>query len=534
MSNVVRRLFGSRPAGYEAATGVNHEGFPSFARSLQEQYIQTLLTNTLGHTFYASQGENYAATLDVHRRMMAADPQFAARAIVYARERGTMRLQPIVGLVFLSMTDRTLFRAIFGRVIQTPGDLLHFVQIVRSKQIRPGLGRAVKDAINDWLNGLSEYHAIKYGSDAGAKLSLRDVLRLTHPQPVDNVRNALFVYLTDRETWREMYEDRVFDLLPQLAAVEQLKRSENPIEQRALIEAGRLPYEAVTGAIRPDREMWSFLLRQMPYFALLRHLNTLQRAGVLADDREAAYVAERLGDLLALRKAKVLPFRLHAAWIAFQPTNGAEELIKAALERALEGSFANLPQIGGVVAIAPDVSGSMGGAIHHPSKVRYIDVAAIFAGALLRSSQRSIVLPFEDRVVDIKLKHNLPLMEVVQRLASIGGGGTAVSAPVSKLLAERKAVDVFIGITDNVEWARDNYGGVGFLPTWRTYRKKVAPHAQAFLITIAPYANAVAPPDEPGVHYIYGWADHVPAYIAQTLRGYAGQVEAVRRETVGT
>ena len=89
-------------------------------------------------------------------------------------------------------------------------------------------------------------------------------------------------------------------------------------------------------------------------------------------------------------------------------------------------------------------------------------------------------------------------------------------------------MDVFIGITDNVEWATDAYGGVGFLPTWRQYRAKVAPEAQAFLITIAPYPAAVAPPDEPGVHYIYGWADHVPAYIAQTLSGFAGQVAAVR------
>ncbi len=36
MTNIVRRLFGSRPAGYEQATGVNHEGFPSFTRTLEE------------------------------------------------------------------------------------------------------------------------------------------------------------------------------------------------------------------------------------------------------------------------------------------------------------------------------------------------------------------------------------------------------------------------------------------------------------------------------------------------------------------
>lgn len=529
MTNIVRRLFGSRPAGYEQATGVNHEGFPSFTRTPEEQYLQVLLTNTLGHTFYASIGENYTQAKDTHEQMLVRDPQFAARAIVYAREQGTMRLQPIIGLVYLSMADRALFRAIFSRVIQTPGDLLDFVQIVRSKQIRPGLGRMIKEEINRWLNGISEYHVIKYGSNAGAKLSLRDVLRLTHPQPGDEQRDAIFLYLTDRQKWRDTYGERVPELLPQIHAIEVLKRAEDPAEIRALIERGRLPYEVVTGAIKPDQQTWEFLMRQMPYFALLRHLNTLQRAGVLAGAETATYVTERLTNPEALRKAKILPFRLHAAWVAFEPANDEERRIKRALEQALEQTFVNLPTLPGVVAIAPDVSGSMSGSIHHPSKVRYIDVAAIFAGAMLKASTNALVLPFETGVVDVDLKPALPLMEIVAKLAAIGGGGTAVSAPISKLLKERTAVDVFIGITDNVEWARDTYGGEGFLPTWRRYRQEIAPNAQAFLITIAPYPHAVAPPEEPGVHYVYGWADHVPGYIAQTLAGFAGQVEAVRQ-----
>jgi 60 kDa SS-A/Ro ribonucleoprotein len=529
MTNIVRRLFGSRPAGYEQASGVNHEGFPSFTRTPEEQYLQVLQTNTLGHTFYTSIGENYAETREVHQQMLARDPEFAARAIVYAREQGTMRLQPIIGLVYLSMVDRTLFRAIFGRVIQTPGDLLDFVQIVRSKQIRPGLGRMIKEEINRWLNGISEYHVIKYGSDSGAKLSLRDVLRLTHPQPIDEQHDAIFLYLTDRQKWRDNYGDRIRELLPQIHAIETLKRTEDASEIRALIERGRLPYEVVTGAIKPDAQTWEYLLRQMPYFALLRHLNTLQRAGVLAGAETAAYVIERLANPEALRKAKVLPFRLHAAWVAFEPANETEQQIKQALERALELAFVNLPQLPGVVAIAPDVSGSMSGSINHPSKVRYIDVAAIFAGAMIKASTDALVLPFETDVVKVSLSPQQTLMEIVARLAAIGGGGTAVSAPISKLHKERTVVDVFVGITDNVEWATDTYGGTGFLPTWRRYRQEVAPHAQAFLITIAPYRQAVAPPEEPGVHYVYGWADHVPAYIAQTLAGYAGQVEAVRQ-----
>ncbi|HEY1015001.1 MAG TPA: TROVE domain-containing protein, partial [Herpetosiphonaceae bacterium] len=527
MTNIMQRLFGNKPAGYEQAAGVNHEGFPTFERDLRERYVQVLLTNTLSHTFYASQGDNYAQTLTAHGAMIAADPAFAAKAIVYAREQGTMRTQPIIGLVALSLADLGLFRQVFGRVIQTPGDLIDFVQIVRSKQIRAGMGRSIKDAVNGWLNGLSEYHAIKYGADTAGKFSLRDVLRLTHPQPADERADALFSYLADRDAWRDKFGERIPGLLPQIHQLELLKRAEEPAEQRALIEAGRLPYEIVTGAIKPDRETWGYLMRQMPYMALLRHLVTLQRAEILADPAAAAYVAERLGNAEAMRKAKILPFRLHAAWVMFEPKAEAELMVKAALEQALEQAFVNLPALPGRVVVSPDVSGSMGGSINYPSKVRYIDIAGIFGGALMKASPNASLLPFDTAVREVELTPGEPVMSVTAKIAKLCGGGTAISAPISLLLERREPVDVFIGITDSEEWARDGYGGHGFLPQWRAYREQVAPNAQAFLITIAPYGHAVAPQAEPGVHYIYGWADHVPAYIARTLAGYASQIAAI-------
>ncbi len=532
MTNIMKRLFGQRPDAYATANTVNPEGFPAWKRDLHERYVQVLLTNTLSHTFYATQGDNYAATLAAHTEMLATDPAFAAKALVYAREHGTMRLQPIIGLVALSQVDLALFRRIFARIILTPGDLVDFVQIVRSKQIRPGMGRALKDAINAWLAELSEYHAIKYGANTPGKMTLRDVLRLAHPQPADERTRALFTYLVDREKWQAEFAERSAELLPQIDALEQLKRSSDPAEQQYLIGKGRLPYEIVTGAIKPDQALWVQLMQQMPYFALLRHLVTLQRAGVLADSEIASYVAERLRNREAMQKAKVLPFRLHAAWVMFEPHNAAEQLITAALADALEAAFVNLPTLPGRVVIAPDVSGSMGGSINYPSKVRYIDIAGIFAGALRRSNQQALLLPFDTTVHQLDVAADAGVMAITEQISRFMGGGTAISAPISYLLDQRQPIDVFIGITDNVEWARDTWGGVGFLPTWQRYRQEIAPEAQAFLITIAPYQNAVAPDDEPGINYIYGWADHVPAFITQKLAGFASQVEAIQQSEI--
>ena len=169
---------------YAQADGRNPEGFPSFKRSLEEAYLQVLLTNTLSGTFYASESQLLDESLKLHAEMALADPDFMARAIVYARREGLMRLQPIVGLAYLAKADLDLFHKVFGLVILTPGDLTDFIEIARGGVVPGGIGRSVKRAINGWMNGLSEYHAIKYGT-GGQGYSLRDVLRLTHPEPLN-------------------------------------------------------------------------------------------------------------------------------------------------------------------------------------------------------------------------------------------------------------------------------------------------------------------------------------------------------------
>ena len=530
MSRILNK-FNKRRNPYAHAHGDNPEGFPSFQRSDEEAYLQLLLTNTLTGTFYATEKQLFDEALALHSQMVSTNPEFVARALVYARNEGLMRLQPIVGLAYLSKADKGLFRKIFSQVIRTPGDLADFVEIVRGGVVSGGMGRMIKTTINEWLNGLSEYHAIKYAT-GGQGYSLRDILRITHPKPLTEKQDAIFMWLTDRDKWATA--DELQPHTAQIGAFEQLKRLDMGAEDvqtsaRQIIAEGRLPYEVVTGVIKPDVETWAELMRQMPYFALLRHLNTLQRAGVLQNKAHAEYVAKRLSDATALKRAKVLPFRLYTAHQMFQVSFPPEALVAEALLEAMDKAFANMPDLGGTVCIAPDVSGSMSGRINGRSMTRYIDIAGIFSGALLKKSRNALVLPFENRIVDVKLSRRDSLMTTADKLARIGGGGTAVSAPISHLLSKRIAVDTFIGITDNIEWATDGRGNRGFLPTWRTYKEKVAPQAKAFLITIAPYRHGVAPQDEPDVHYIYGWNDTVLKFITLTLEGVAGQVASVEK-----
>ena len=76
--------------------------------------------------------------------------------------------------------------------------------------------------------------------------------------------------------------------------------------------------------------------------------------------------------------------------------------IKAALCQAAEIACGNVPELPGPVVIGLDVSGSMQSPVtgHRgrgaTSKMRCVDVAALFAAAILRRNPDSVVIPFDD------------------------------------------------------------------------------------------------------------------------------------------
>ena len=114
------------------------------------------------------------------------------------------------------------------------------------------------------------------------------------------------------------------------------------------------------------------------------------------------------------------------------------------------------------------------------------------------------------------------IMSIAQKVG-IAQGGTDVGAPIKHMIRERIKADVFIGITDNVDWAGD-----GFLTNLEEYRSKVNKNLKCFLMTIAPYRDGLAPMNYEDVYCTYGWSDAILKYIALILAGGVGQVDDVK------
>ncbi|MEJ7595237.1 MAG: TROVE domain-containing protein [Planctomycetaceae bacterium] len=299
-------------------------------------------------------------------------------------------------LLVLSKRDTVLFHQVFDRVVDNGRVLRTLFQMIRSGQFgRTGLSSSLQRAFQRWLNEASVGKLLS--ASIGNDPSLRDVLRMARPTPKDNARRALFGWLTDKE--QSMWAPAtVADLPEQVQGLIAYRQAESA-ELQALISGGlSVRWDLLADAAKSPL-VWKAIARQMGPQALRMNLNTLLRHEVLNDTRMVDYVADRIADPDEIRRSRQFPYQYLAAYV-----NAAAELphkIKDALHKAAEIACGNVPELPGPVIIGLDTSGSMSCPVTGnrgrgaTSKMRCIDVAALFAAAILRRNPDSVVVPFD-------------------------------------------------------------------------------------------------------------------------------------------
>ena len=156
-------------------------------------------------------------------------------------------------------------------------------------------------------------------------------------------------------------------------------------------------------------EVWKAIARKMGPQALRMNLNTLVRHGVIGQDAKGEmvdYVATRLADPDEIGRSRQFPYQFLAAYL--NASHEVPQKIKAALHKAAEIACGNVPELPGPVVIGLDVSGSMSMAVTGnrgrgvTSKMRCVDVAALFAAAILRRNPDSVIIPFDTSAYDVQ------------------------------------------------------------------------------------------------------------------------------------
>ncbi len=460
-----KSLFSSLKSLLPRATARNDAGGPAYALEPKQALAQLAATGCFNGTFYAD-AETQLATLQ-SLVCQVNDNVFLAKLAIYSRERAYLKDMPAALAATLAARDTVLFHKVFDRVIDNGRVLRTLFQMIRSGQFgKKSLSSSLQRAFQRWLNTASSEKLLS--ASIGHDPSLRDILRLARPTPVDNGRRALFGWLTDKEQSKWAPAGEV-DLPEQVRLLVAFRTAETAEQQIALLDRLHARWDLLADRAKGSK-VWAAIAQAMGPQALRMNLNTLQRHGVFEDHAIVQTVADRLADENEIRRSRQFPYQFFAAYM--NASAEIPEAIKAALHTAAEIACGNVPKLPGPVVIGLDVSGSMQSPVTGnrgrggTSKMRCVDVAALVAAAILRRNPDSIVVPFDTRAFDANVDPSNSILNLANRLARFGGGGTDCSLPIRKANSaffKRKFAGVVL-VSDNESWVyqdRPYYNGSG-------------------------------------------------------------------------
>jgi 60 kDa SS-A/Ro ribonucleoprotein len=539
-----KSLFASMLGRLPKANAVNEAGGRAYKLEPKHALAQVAATGTFGNAFYSTAETQLDEVLKLIDEVD--DNQYLAKLALYARKKAFMKDMPVALLVALSVRDTELMHRVFDRVVDNGRVLRTVFQMIRSGQFknkagkgRVGLSSSVQRAFQRWLNTASVGKLLS--ASIGNDPSLRDILRMARPTPKDNARRAMFGWLTDKsiDKWAPATEA---DLPVEVQSLIAFRNSESE-EAQALIAGGldNVRWDLLSDAAKGPK-VWASLARKMGPQALRMNLNTLLRHDVLATSAMVDYVADRIADESEIRRSKQFPYQYFAAYL--NADDNVPQKIKTALHKAAEIACGNVPELPGPVVIGLDTSGSMSSAVtgHRgrgaTSKMRCIDVAALFAAAILRRNPESVVIPFDTSAYDAKMDPNDSILSIAERLAKYGGGGTDCSLPLvaaNQKHAKRKFAGIVL-VSDNESWVgTGRHGSTGVMTAWEAFvanqRKLAGKEAAPKLVNIdlQPYQTVQAC-ERADIMNIGGFSDVVfnviSAFLADKNQRFVAEVEA--------
>ncbi|ARU55364.1 TROVE domain RNA-binding protein [Oleiphilus messinensis] len=505
-----------------AADAVNQAGGRAYQHTAEQALAQYAMTGCFNQTFYAGAVDQIATVMSYADQV---SPEYLAKLAVFARERGYMKDMPAFLTALLTVKGPEWVPVIFPRVIDNGRMVRNFVQILRSGVIgRRSLGTMPKRLVKEWISRRGE--ASLFMDSVGNAPSLQDVIKMVRPKPENAMREAFYGYLIGKN-------HNASDLPKVVQEYERFK-------QNQAMPLPDVDFRLLT-ALNLSTDHWVGIARNANWQMTRMNLNTFARHGVFRVNGMDQVIARRLRDEKAIRRAKVFPYQLMAAY--FMADETVPDSVIDALQDAMEIALQNVPAISGNVVVLPDTSYSMtqpvtGYRKGASSKVRCVDVAALVSAAIVARNPKAQVLPFDTKVHWVRLNARDSIMSNAARLAGLGGGGTNCAAPLIELNRQKAKVDTVIYVSDNESWVdaqRFGYGyasrsgaGTGVMAQWSILKQR-NPDAKLVCIDVVPNRTTQAIERE-DILNIGGFSDQVFSVIDDFIRNEPQRwVQAINR-----
>src|SRR3990172_896789 len=274
---------------------VTAENAPAYKMSPEATLAQFAATGCFNGVFYTSAEDLLEKVLEACKGVST---EFVAKTAIWSRRESLMKDMPAFLVAWLTKQNGALAERVFFQVIDNPKMLRNFVQILRSGTVgRKSLGSRPKRMVRNWLASRKPETIFK--GSVGNDPSLSDIVRMVHPKPDTDERNAVYGYIGDRK------HDAT--KLPQLVqAFEAWKKDPKGTPPD-------VPFEMLT-SLPLSTEVWTEIARNARWMQTRMNLNTFLRHGVFKDEKMVELIAARLRNPDEVRKAKVFPYQLFTAF----------------------------------------------------------------------------------------------------------------------------------------------------------------------------------------------------------------------------
>jgi 60 kDa SS-A/Ro ribonucleoprotein len=255
---------------------------------------------------------------------------------------------------------------------------------------------------------------------------------------------------------------------------------------------------------------WKQIAGNATWNQIRMNLNAFERHGVFKDQSMVDLVAQKLQDTQQIKRSKAFPYQLFTAFLNIE--GSVPRKISVALQKAAETALENIPEFSGKVYVMVDTSGSMGSAVTGnrgtaTTKMRVIDVAALFASAIMKKCPDAEIIPFDTSVHSHKLNPLDSIMTNAKTLAAFGGGGTNCSVALESLNKRNAKGDLVIYLSDNESWCDSSrYRSTATMTEWNKFKSR-NPSAKMVCIDVTP--NGTTQASGKDVLNIGGFSDSV-------------------------
>jgi 60 kDa SS-A/Ro ribonucleoprotein len=364
-----------------------HEGAVAHPINIEQALRRSVMSCLLFENEFYENGVQIADRI----RTLASQvkPELVALIALEARNQMHLRHAPLLLLEVLSRTgagrDDGLVSVTIGNTIQRVDELAEFLAIytgggdrrLASKGAGRQISAQVMRGLDIALRKFDAYQMAKY--DRAGKVTLRDVLRIVRPKPIDAIESGMFkAVLTGTLASPDTWEVALSGGADKKATFERLLRD-----------------------------------NKLGYLALLRNLRKMQEVGV---DRDL--VIEKI--LLRKGAAQVLPFRYVAAARAVPS-------FEAAIDKALQAAINELRPLAGRTAVLVDVSSSMRAKLSNKSDLTRMDAAAALASIIKADDLR--LFTFSDGIVEVPPRRGMAGVDAV--INSQVHSGTELGAAIT-------------------------------------------------------------------------------------------------------